>query len=128
VLAEIFTNQPYSAEVDYRAKNGIHSLSTAIVDTPTNLTPPLPPADPIFPTANIGDPVTDTPKGNMAQAFEGVARDTLQSNPGLVDRRFPELNNWKQAVDLARPGPLPASTPQQMPPTATPPPNLSQQG
>ncbi len=106
LLTEIFTemNEPYSAQVDYRAKNGIQSLSKAIVDTPTNLTPPAPPADPIFPQHNIGDPVALPPKGKMAEAFENTARDVLQSNPGLVDKHFPELNNWKQTVDLLRPG------------------------
>jgi hypothetical protein len=39
----------------------------------------------------------------MAEAFESGARELLQKRPDIVDRKFPQLNNWQQAVDLVRP-------------------------
>jgi phospholipase C len=103
LLAEIFTpGVPYSDAVANRAKQGIKSLSTVLADTSSS-TPPPPPLGPIFAKSLLGDNIATPPDSNMGRAFEAAALDMIKQEPDKVDAKFPLLNNWKAAIDQARP-------------------------
>lgn len=104
LLAEIFTpGKQYSDAVANRAAQGIKSLSTALTDTSSSIPPPPPPAAPIFATTLLGDNIAKPPDSNMGRALEAAALDMIQQRPDKVDAKLPLLNNWKAAIDQARP-------------------------
>jgi phospholipase C len=108
LLAELFTpGKAYSPEVAKRAAQGIKSLSTALSDTSSSIPPPPPPADPLFAMTILGDNIATPPDNNMGRSLEAAALDMIKQRPADVDAKFPLLNNWKAAIDQARPAPPP---------------------
>ncbi|MVM35465.1 hypothetical protein GO755_35920 [Spirosoma sp. HMF4905] len=105
-LAEKFTpGKPYSAAVEARRKQtpGIASLSAALSDT-SSLQPTPPPAGPIFVQSALGDTIATPPDSAMGQSFEQAARQMMTLKPKKVRDKYPELYQWKAAVDQARSG------------------------
>jgi phospholipase C len=104
LLAEIFTpGKPFSGAVANRAGQGIQSLSTALTDVASNTVAPPPPSGPIFTRAILGDNIATPPDNDMGRALEGAALSMIAQQPAEVDAKFPLLNNWKAAIDQARP-------------------------
>jgi hypothetical protein len=104
ILAELFTpGQPYSTEVANRASQGIKSLSTALSATASTTPPPPAPPDPIFAQTILGDNIATPPDNDMGRSLEAAALDMIAQRPADVDTTFPLLNNWKAAIDQARP-------------------------
>jgi hypothetical protein len=51
----------------------------------------------------MGDNIATPPESNMGRALEAAALDMIQQRPADVDAKLPLLNNWKAAIDQARP-------------------------
>jgi len=104
LLAELFNiDGVYSDAVSYRADHGINSISKALTDTATSVPPPPPPPDPIFAKTLLGDNIATPPDNDMGRSLEAAALDMIKQRPDDVDAKFPLLNNWKAAIDQARP-------------------------
>jgi phospholipase C len=104
LLAELFTpGTPYSDAVANRAAQGISSLSAALTNVSSSVPAPAPPADPIFAKSLLGDNIATPPDNDMGRSLEAAALDMIAQRPADVDAKFPLLNNWKAAVDQARP-------------------------
>lgn len=102
-LAQRFTSgTPYSDEVDARGKQGIGSISDALVgssDTPAPIAPPPPPY-----SRELAGPIDQPPPSlrlepempsNSQEAFRNSALHFLDTNPSAVDK-YPELAAWRQ--------------------------------
>ncbi|MES1160704.1 MAG: alkaline phosphatase family protein, partial [Bacteroidota bacterium] len=103
LLAEKFTpGKSYSATVEDRRTNGIHSLSAAL-DTTLTRVAPAPPQQKILVSSALGDKIDTAPDtGSMRQSFEGAAMDMLAARPEDTARKYPELLQWKDVVTKAR--------------------------
>jgi phospholipase C len=101
-LAEKFTpGTPYSSSVSQRSGKGISSISVALANEPV-LSTPAPPSQGLSVSSVIGDSIAKPPTQAMGQAFELSARQLLQAEPDAVSAKFPELLQWRDAVDQAR--------------------------
>jgi phospholipase C len=102
LLAEVFTaGAPYSAEVDRRRTQGIESLSALLRDDPRDDSPP-PPTQPIPVNTVLGKTVTEPPVSDMQSAFELAANELMAQEPARTADKYPELYQWKTAVDTGR--------------------------
>jgi len=102
-LADKFTpGKPYSPSIEQRSKQlpGLASISNALNNENTWLAP-LPPSLSINVSSALGDTITSAP-GAMAQSFELAAQQLIAQNPDGVGTKYPELLQWKDAVDKAR--------------------------
>jgi phospholipase C len=102
LLAERFTpGTPYSAEVDQRRQQGIHSLSIALEDIPRTDVPRVP-ADPIPVASALGSGVVLRPANGNQASFDLAASQLLASQPVATGQKYPDLYHWKMAVDAER--------------------------
>ncbi len=103
MLAERFTpGKPYSATVNSRKEQGIKSLSVALTQEEF-WEPPAPPAVIIQAQTALGMSIAVAPNDQLAQAFETAANNLLQQHPVNTADKYPELYQWKEAVNNARP-------------------------
>jgi phospholipase C len=103
-LAEKFTpGTPYSPEVAARSRSGqaIASISKALSDVSTPSAPP-PPAGPINVHSALGKTIVTAPHSDMGRSFEQAARAIMDQEPQATKAKYPELYQWKAAVDTAR--------------------------
>jgi phospholipase C len=101
-LAEIFTpGIPYSAEVEDRKARGIKSISAALSDTPRADIPAVP-NDPIPVQTILGTGVRVRPSNDLQASFELAAEKLMASNPAASAKKYPELFQWKAALDAER--------------------------
>jgi len=105
-LAELFTpGVPYSDAVNFRSQqaNAINSISAALEDNAAHIPPPPPPMQSLTVQTVLGSQVNTAPDGAMGQAFEQAAQQLIVNYPDEVNAKYPELNNWKAGLNLARP-------------------------
>ena len=101
-LAEVFTpGIPYSAEVEDRKARGIKSVSAALSDTP-RADIPAAPNDPIPVQTILGTGVRVRPSNDLQASFELAAEKLMASNPAATAKKYPELFQWKAALDAER--------------------------
>jgi phospholipase C len=101
-LAELFTpGEPYSSTVEARRTQGISSLSMALDDV-ARTDVPVVPADPIPVTAELGTAIRVRPENGNQASFELAATQLMDSNHDAVARKYPELFQWRAAVDAER--------------------------
>jgi len=106
LLSQIFTpGDPYSANVDIRKNAGIKSISEALNDKPA-APPPSPPNQAIAVNSILGESVLKppAPSETMRQSFEKASIDMMNQRPKDVKRKYPDLFQWKNAVDNRRNG------------------------
>jgi phospholipase C len=102
LLAEKFTpGRPYSASVEQRRQHGIRSVSEILTNEAPWEAPPAP-AQPITVTSALGKTLTTEPDSNMGKAFEQSARNMLAREPEQTKVKYPELLQWKAAVEQGR--------------------------
>lgn len=102
LLAEKFTpGKPYSATVDDRKKQGIHSISEALTDK-QDLTAPFAPSSPITVKTALGANIATAPQSDMGQSFEQAALDMMNANADGTRDKYPELTQWKDSKTNAR--------------------------
>ena len=102
LLADLFTpGTPYSADVDQRRQQGISSLSSVLGDVARADIPEVP-ADTIDVGSALGSGVRLNPENGMQASFELAASQLMASNPDAMGKKYPELFNWKAAVDAER--------------------------
>jgi phospholipase C len=102
LLAELFTpGQDYNADVRARRLQGIASLSVALEDVQRTDAPP-PPSQAIPVTTVLGRSLAAPPGSGMQAAFEDAAQALIQQEPALTAKKYPELFQWKAAVEAAR--------------------------
>lgn len=107
-LSEVFTpNQPYSISVKNRSMQqpGIKSISAALSNDQPRDAPNVP-AVPILVQTALGQTVIQPPSSYMAQSFESAAMEIMKQRPADVSQKYPELFQWKAAVEKARGGNL----------------------
>ncbi|WP_426672061.1 alkaline phosphatase family protein [Mucilaginibacter sp. McL0603] len=103
LLGELFNpDKAYSDAVTYRSENGIASISSALTDTPSSIPAPPAPSGAINVKSALGDNIPTPPVSPMGQAFEQAAVDMMSQQPEGVKDKYPELYQWKAAVDQAR--------------------------
>jgi phospholipase C len=103
-LAEKFTpGTPYSSEVAARSRSGaaIASISKALSNVLSPSAPP-PPAGAINVHSALGQTIVTAPQSDMGRAFEQAARAIMDQEPEATKVKYPELYQWKAAVDTAR--------------------------
>jgi phospholipase C len=101
-LAEVFTpGVSYSAEVDDRKASGIKSISASLGDSIRSDVPTAP-IDPIPVQTVLGAGVRSKPSNDLQASFELAAEKLIASNPIATAKKYPELSNWKAAIDDAR--------------------------
>jgi phospholipase C len=101
-LAELFTpGVPYSAEVEDRKSKGIKSISVALNDAPRTEVPTVP-SQPIRVETVLGAGVRLKPANDLQASFELAAQQLMASNPQATARKYPELFQWKAALDIVR--------------------------
>jgi len=101
-LAEKFTpGQPYSATVNERKTQGITSISSLLIDQPAAVAP-APPTAPIMVQTALGRSIETGPESEMANSFEYAANEMMKSKPVETGKKYPELFQWRNAVDNAR--------------------------
>jgi len=103
-LSEIFTSgTPYSENVELRKKNNIKSISDALTND-ISWEPPQAPTQAINAHSIIGETIAKTPGPNesMRQAFEAASQDIMQQRSVDVKRKYPQLLQWKNAVEKRR--------------------------
>jgi phospholipase C len=102
MLAERFTpGKPYSADVDQRRHDGIHSLSEVLGDTP-RVDIPAAPSAPITVQSALGKAVRVRPENPMQASFELAASEMMVAEKDGMAKKYPELFQWKAAVDAER--------------------------
>lgn len=102
MLAELFTpGRPYSADVEERCRKGVKSISAALGDTPRADVPHVP-ADLILVESALGGGVRLRPSNGLQASFELAAEQLMASDPIATGRKYPELFQWKAAVDAER--------------------------
>jgi phospholipase C len=102
LLAEKFTpGKPYSATVDSRKNQGIHSLSEALTAN-QDINAPAPPSAPITVKTALGANIATAPQGEMGKSFEAAALDMMETNPEGTRQKYPELTQWKDSKTSAR--------------------------
>lgn len=105
-LSEIFTpGQPYSDNVEKRKNAGIKNISSAL-NNEQGRVPPPPPHQAIEVFSILGESLSKAPatSESMRQAFEKSSRDIMEQRPLEVKKKYPDLFQWKNAVDNRRPG------------------------
>ena len=101
-LAEVFTpGRPYSSEVDARARQGVNSIA-AILGERARADVPKVPADPIPVTSALGGGVKVRPTNGLQASFELAASQLMVAEPVAMARKYPDLFQWKAAVDAER--------------------------
>jgi len=101
-IAEKFTpGQPYSNTVDERKQQGIASISETLTNE-TVWDPPLPPSQKIEVSSALGDRISVAPTQPIEQAFELAAMELIKREKDSVSIKYPELFQWKDAVDKNR--------------------------
>jgi phospholipase C len=101
-LAEKFTpGIPYSKTVDDRKQQGISSISETLTNE-TKWDPPLPPSQKIEVSSALGDRISVAPTKPIEQAFELAAMELIKQEKDSVSIKYPELFQWKDAVDKNR--------------------------
>ena len=110
LLAELITSGvPYSADVAARKAQGIASLSTLLGDTP-RVDIPRVPSDPIEVASALGAGVRLRPQNGLQASFELAASQLLVAHAPEMKQKYPDLFQWKAAVDELRretPPPVP---------------------
>jgi phospholipase C len=105
LLAEKYTpGVPYCDSVDLRGKSnpGIASITEALTND-TVWYPPTPPTDKIEVSSALGDRISVAPTEPIAQGFELAAMEMIKNNDkDSVNKKYPELFQWKDAVDKNR--------------------------
>ncbi|MDB5223378.1 MAG: hypothetical protein JWN83_2045 [Chitinophagaceae bacterium] len=104
LLAEIFTpGKSFSENVDKRKKDGIKSIAEAL-NNEVPWEPPFPPSQPIPVNSILGESLTIPPAASetMRQSFENASLELMNQRPADVKRKYPELFQWKNAVDQRR--------------------------
>jgi phospholipase C len=101
-LAELFTpGVPYSREVDERKSKGIKSISVALNEAPRMDVPQVP--SQLIPVETVlGAGVRAKPSNDLQASFELAAERLMASNPHATAKKYPELFQWKAAVDARR--------------------------
>jgi hypothetical protein len=101
-LAEVFTpSTAYSADVEDRKSKGIQSISVALGDAPRTDVPVVP-AVPIKVQTVLGAGVRVKPSNDLQASFELAAERLMASNPQAAAKKYPELFQWKAALDEER--------------------------
>ncbi len=101
-LAERFTpGKPYNQTVEDRRKSGIMSIS-AVLNNDTPWTPPLPPNVTLPANTVIGRSIASPPTEMIAQSFELAAIRLMKDYPDKVQKKYPDLLQWKKAIENAR--------------------------
>jgi len=101
-LAELFTpGRPYSDTVNQRQQQGISSLSVSLGDSLRSDVPRVP-ANPIAVGSTLGSAVLLRPATSLQASFELAARQLMDSNPVAMGKKYPDLFNWRAAVDDER--------------------------
>jgi hypothetical protein len=63
---------------------------------------PPPPAGPINVHSALGKTIVTAPHSDMGRSFEQAARAIMDQEPQATKAKYPELYQWKAAVDTAR--------------------------
>ena len=103
-LSEIFTpGTPFSKNVDVRKQNNIKSISEALTNEIQWL-PPQAPNNPIAVHSVLGELISKPPASSetMRRAFEEASEDLMQRRPADVERKYPQLFQWKNAMEQRR--------------------------
>ena len=102
LMAELFTpGKPYSATVDARRQQGIGNLSCILGDQPRTEVPKVP-AHPIPVQSELGAGVRLHPLNDLQASFELAVKRLKDANPDGFGKKYPDLFQWKAAVDEAR--------------------------
>jgi phospholipase C len=101
-LAEVFTpGTPYSREVEERKAKGIKSISVALGDAP-RADIPAAPSQAIRVESALGDAVRVRPANDLQASFELAAEKLMIAYPDASAKKYPDLFQWKAAVDAER--------------------------
>jgi len=101
-LAEKFTpGKPYSSSVNNRKAQGIESISAALSDIAPWVAPP-PPSVPINVKTALGATIETGPTNDLGSAFAEAATEMMNTEPTATNKKYPELQLWKKAVENAR--------------------------
>jgi phospholipase C len=101
-LAEVFTpGTPYSREVEERKAKGIKSISVALGEAP-RADIPAAPSQAIRVESELGDAVRVRPANDLQASFELAAEKLMTAYPDASAKKYPDLFQWKAAVDAER--------------------------
>lgn len=101
-LAEKFTpGTPYSDSVQNRRDQGIASITEALTNE-VSWVPPVPPSAPITVNTALGKTIETAPSDEMTKSFEYAANQLMEQKPAETGKKYPELFQWKNAVENAR--------------------------
>jgi phospholipase C len=101
-LAEVFTpGTPYSREVEERKAKGIKSISVALSDAPSADIPAAP-SQAIRVESALGGAVRVRPANDLQASFELAAEKLMTAYPDASAKKYPDLFQWKAAVDAER--------------------------
>lgn len=101
-LAEVFTpGTPYSREVEERKAKGIKSISVALGDAP-RADIPAAPSQQIRVESALGGAVRVRPANDLQASFELAAEKLMTAYPDASAKKYPDLFQWKAAVDAER--------------------------
>jgi len=82
-------------------QQGISSLSVSLGDS-LRSDVPIVPANPIAVGSTLGSAVLLRPATSLQASFELAARQLMDSNPVAMGKKYPDLFNWRAAVDGER--------------------------
>lgn len=102
LLADKFTpGRPYNNTVQKRKEQGIQSIAAALTNDTFWEAPP-PPSIPIFVQTALGKTIETAPTTDLEQSFELAANTLIEEKPVETGEKYPELFQWKKAVENAR--------------------------